>query len=214
MTDTKSTGFLDRIKGAFVENVPETHVPTPPAPHVATGVAAPSRVSEVRTADPEVVKKLEAKLKGNMPNGYVQFLEQFEGLQEVIPDDGMRFKAALKTSKITADQVSQALESLTTVLVSAETDFNNTFDQNRAKAQATTQQSLKATDDLIQSREQQLKAIQDEITSLRAKRTNDVTQSESDIARLETIRAGFEAAYTQVMGRLNDQKARVASQRG
>lgn len=212
MTDTaKGVGLFGRIKGAFVEEVPEARASAPPpvAQNYVVGTTpAPA------LADPEVVKKLEAKLKANMPNGYVQFLEQYNGLQEVIPDEGMRFKAALKTSKITVEEVSQALEGLTTVLVTAQTDFQNTFEQNRAKVQTAMEQSIKATEDLIQSREQQLKAIQEEVASLRAKCVNDVAQSKADTARLETIRAGFEAAYAQVVGRLNDQKTRVASQRG
>lgn len=221
---SKSGGFLGFVKNAFVEDVPdapkaapirESGPPPPPVPQTPLGdwkmqSAAPPAVAP----DANALAKLEAKLQATLPPIYVAFMEQYEGLRDVIPDDGMRFKAALKTSKSSVEQLNGALDTLLNTMQSALSEFDKSFEENKNKVVTNAQQSIAATNGLIQTREQQLVAIQEEIDSLRAKRTNEQERLATEERRLEGIRGGFQAAHAQVVGRLNQQKAHIAQQRG
>lgn len=168
----------------------------------------------VAAPDPQVLAKLEAKLAASLPPVYASFLEQYEQLRDVIPDEGMRFKAALKTSKATPDQLATAVDQLLQTMQNQATEFAKSFETNKANIIGQFQSSLKATEDLVDSREQQRKAIDEEIVSLRTKLQTDTERMQNEEHRLDGIRAGFTAAHTQVLDRLNQQKQHIASQKG
>ena len=218
MTEEKKSifGFL---KDALTEEVPDeppkekAHPAAPaakspapahqtPAVHVAAGAVE---------ADPAMLAKLDNRLQASLPPVYAAFMEQYGALQDVIADETVRFKAALKTSHANADAIVAALDQLLSSMEQAHTDFMHTFEANKGKILGDLQQSIDATTDLIKTREQQVQAIQAEIASLHAKRDHDAARSESETTRLEGTRAGFEAALAQVVGRLTAQKNRIAA---
>jgi len=221
-------GFL---KNAFTEEVPDRPEPegakqAPPAArspapgqqtnavHVGVSGAAPVPVHlGVGPAEPDAaaLTKLEARLQQSLPPVYAAFMEQYDALREVISDETIRFKAALKTSHANADQIIAALDQLLSSMEAAHKDFSNSFEGNKGKILGQLQQSIDATLELIKTREQQVQAIQNEIASLHAKRDNDGARAVSETARLEHIRAGFEAAHAQVVGRLTAQKNRITA---
>ena len=183
------------------------NTPLPPAPFTSSVPAPP-----IVPPDPQVLEKLEKKLSASMPQVYAAFLDQYEQLRDVIPDDTMRFKAALKTSKATSDQLAAAVDQLLQTMQNAATEFAKSFESNRGSLVGQIQASIKATEELIVSREQQRKAIDEEIASLRTKLQTDTERMHSEDARLETIKSGFGAALAQVTDRLNAQKSHILSQ--
>lgn len=213
MTEKKKgvLGFLSNI--GLVEETPDapapaprnTPVPAAPAAHPYT--PAPSN----GTADPKVLAQLEHRLQANCPAAYTSFMEQYENLKDVIPDESMRFKAALKASHTTTDQLVGALDQLVGAMDAAKGEFTHTFEENKSKKLGESEASLKATDDQIASYENQLKTIQETIASLRTKRDTDAQAMQHEAERIEGIRASFEAAHGQVVGRLTAQKSRVQS---
>lgn len=181
-----------------------TVTPFPSAPvAVAPSVVAP---------DPQATAKLEGMLQAALPPVYTAFMGQYEQLQEVIPDDGMRFKAALKTSKTTPDQLAAAVDQLLQTMQNAAAEFDKGFDANKANKLGQAQASIKATEDLILSKEQQRKAIEEEIISLRNRLGTDSEHMQTEEQRLNGIRAGFMAAHAQILDRLSAQKAHIVSQ--
>lgn len=161
--------------------------------------------------DPAALSKLEQKLKANTPPIYENFLEQYGALESVILDEGTRFKAALKTSHCSLEQLSAAIDQMITVMAGAQQEFGKSFEENKGRILGSLIQQIDADKGLIATRQSQLKTIQEEISSLQAKVANEEGQVQGETARLETIRMGFEAAHAQVVGRLNDQKNRIAT---
>jgi hypothetical protein len=228
VTEQKSSifGFL---KNALTEEVPDGPEPAAgkpgqppgksPAPafqtnavHVGVGgVAVPHAGVAPAAPDGAALAKLEARLQQSVPPVYAAFMEQYDALRDVIADETVRFKAALKTSHANADQIIASLDQLLSSMDTAHNDFTKSFEGNKGKVLGQLEQAITATQELIKTREQQVQAIQNEIASLHAKVDTDAARAQSEGTRLEGIRAGFEAAHAQVVGRLTAQKNRIAA---
>lgn len=216
VTEAKKTNVLGFLKNLVVDEVPEPAAPAATRPSSTPAPARPAATSFSSTppsaaADPAILSTLEKKLQNNCPQPYAAFMEQYEALADIIPDETMRFKAALKASHTTAEDLVKALDQLIHTMDTAEEEFARTFQENKAKRLGDAEKSIKATDDLITSNEQQIKSIQDTITSLRTKRDTDAGTMEHEVQKFEGIRSGFEAAHGQVVGRLTAQKNRVSA---
>ncbi len=213
MTDgkKKTGGFLGVLSNLGLVEVTPDAAPAPsPSPRNTPVPAAPTQYVPVNgTADPAVLSMLDQRLQKACPPPYVAFMEQFENLKDVIPDEAMRFKAALKASHTTSDQLVEALGTLVGVMDSAMTEFTHTFEDNKRKTLGDAENTLKATDEQIASYEKQLQSIQETIAALRHKRETDAQAMQAEATKIEGIRANFEAAHAQVVGRLNAQKSRV-----
>jgi hypothetical protein len=221
----KSGGFLGSIKSAFVDEIPDP-VPAGGAP-AASAPPPMGRISTVTpfptiptapvpqslvAPDPQATAKLEGMLTAALPPVYTAFMKQYEQLQDVIPNDGMRFKAALKTSGATPEQLATAVDQLLQTMQNAAAEFDKGFEANKANKLGQSQASIKATEDLIVSKEQQRKAIDEEILSLRNRLSTDSDHMQVEVQRLDGIRAGFMAAHAQILDRLSAQKAHIVSQ--
>jgi predicted nucleic acid-binding Zn-ribbon protein len=215
VTTEKKTGFLGllaNVGNAFVEHIPDAppSAQPRPAPQPA-GYRTPSYPAHAPAqteADPEVLEKLEHRLQTNCPPMYTAFMEQYAALQ-MIPDEGMRFHAALAASHSTTDQLVGAIDQLMQVMDTTRTDFEHTHEAMTAKKLGDAQSALKSTDDQVASYEKQLQSIQETIAALRQKREADAQAIQHETERLEGIHASFEAAHAQVMGKLAAQKNRV-----
>ena len=213
----KKASLFGGIRSLFVEEVPEhtgqtapiTITTARPEPPVTFG--APPAQNTV-TPDPAVIAKLEAKLQSKMPSIYQAFMDQYETLRDVIPDETTRFKAALKTSKTTPELLAGAVDNLIQVMQDAQQEFTKSFEDNKGKVLSQAQQSIAATEGLIETREKQIKAIEEEIASLRTKLQTDRDQAKSEEQRFEGIRASFAAAHAQVVSKLTAQRHHIASQ--
>jgi hypothetical protein len=211
-------GFLGFIKSAFVEEVPEgqaqpkaakareSQAPMPPP---GSASVAPRPAQAAVAADPAAMAKLEAMLQAALPPVYSTWMEKYTQLAEVIPDESMRFKAALKTSNATPVQLSGAVDQLINTMDKAQEEFLRGFQAQTSKVESAAKEAIASTESLLQSRESQLRAIEDEIVSLKSKLALDTSHLQEEQHRLDSIRMGFEAAHAQVVGRLNDQKSHI-----
>lgn len=216
----KDSGIFGFIRDAFVESTPDAAAPAgapaavpPPAPGVTNVPTGNGTFIPVRAAtepDAKALAKIESALAAVRPPVYAAFIEQYDALAEDIPDEAVRFKVALKTSKATVEQLVQAFDVLDGALSQAFTEFAKSFEAKKAKALETAQQSLTDTDALLTSKIEQLSVLEGEIVLLRTKRTTDAEQIQNDGRRIEGIRLGFVAAHQQVSERLKTQRARIA----
>lgn len=191
----------DPVHPPMAAHPPEARLPAAPAAH---GAASPNDA-----VDPEVLSKLELRLQKNCPLAYTGFIEQFDNLKDVVPDESMRFRAALKASHTTTDQLVDALGQLIGAMAAAATEFTHAFEENKRKKLGEAEASLKATDEQIASYERQLESAQGTIASLRTKRETDAQAMHDDALKIDGVRASFEAAHARVVARLEAQKSRV-----
>ncbi len=201
MTDTpvpKKKSPFSFITDLVSSEVPDHHkpegpprnTPLPPAPGMQAGF-----VSQM-APDPKALASLEARLSHDVPTAYAAFMEMFQSLAEDIPDESKRVKIALKTSKTTAVQVAGALDQLVGTMEVAHQEFNHSLEEKVATHQA--------LEDSIKAKRTQLAHLQEEVNAL-------TEQAAIDLGRIEQVKAGFEAAHTQVVSRLQSQKAKIAS---
>jgi len=140
-------------------------------------------------------------------------MAQYDGFLDVIPEEGMRFKAALKASQTTVEDITTAVDGMAGALTDAHDRFTATYEMNKKKATEAATAQVEATQKLIESRRQQLAAIESEIKSLQGKLQTDLEAIKVEETRIEGTRIGFEAAYAQISGELNAQRAHIAQQR-
>jgi hypothetical protein len=202
VTDTpvpKKKGLFSGILDVLSSEVPDHH-PKPEGPPRNTPLSPPPPgmqgfVSQA-VPDPKALASLEARLTKDVPPAYAAFMEMFQSLVEDIPDDAKRVKVALKTSKTTAIQVAGALDQLVGTMEVAHQEFNHSLEEKVATHQA--------LEDSIKAKREQLAHLQEEVNALSER-------AATDLGRIEQVKAGFEAAHTQVVSRLQQQKARIAS---
>ena len=197
----------------IAEEVPDKTPPLPSGSPPAPAPGAARSGASSAAVDPNVLKKLEDKLQAAAPPIYLTVMEQFSVLADVIPDEGTRMKAALKTSKCSAHQLVEALDQLTVAMQHAQEEFEASFQHNKTAQLAQIQQSIVATDDLIKSREAQIRAMQEELIALHATRDTNALRAQTEEQRLDGIRASFLVALAKVTERLGFQKSRVSSMR-
>lgn len=224
MTDvakSKGGGVFGFIKDAFVESVPDAGQQGAPPPAAVPTGPAPSSVFPQRSvtvaltpADSKAKARLEAALVSSMPAVYSAFNEQLSLLAEVIPDENLRVKAALKTSKTSIEQLTTALDSMAQTLQGAKAEFDKGFEEKKGKTLSLLQAAIATTDATILDREQQIAKLQQEIEGLHSQRLVDAEKVQSEERRLTNIRAGFDAAYAETMGNVVAQKTRLLSQAG
>lgn len=220
MTEEKKS-VLGFLKGLVAEEVPDRSRPAPttatteaqehahaPA-HATTSPTAP--VLHAAAPDAQALAKLEARVQGALPPAYATFMETYESLREDIPDERTRFRVALKTSHTTADQVYAAIDQLIGVMDAARAEFSRSFEENKSRRVGEAQRAIFATEAKIASGEAELKALQEGVAALRAKRDADTQGMQAETERLEEVRAGFESAHAQVFGRLAAHKNNVAN---
>lgn len=204
---TKTAGSVfSFLKSAFVDEVPDAPMKATTRSDVA--ISSASRPTHVEI-DPDVLAKLEKRLQGDLPPVYAKFMEDFESLREAVPDETMRFRAALKTSKASAKEILDALGVLSHTMETAWSDFHKTFEEKKTKVLGQLQTGLVSTDELLKQKDAQLQALQEEIVSLRAKRSADETHLADEERRIDATKVRFEAAHAQVSGRLESQFNRI-----
>lgn len=226
VSEKKSGGIMSVLAhiGVVDEHPDPPGRAAPPHPAAAPPVAPPTALPHpfgpssfsvamppVATPDPETLAKLEARLQKNCPASYTSFMEQYEKLRKAVPDEAMRFNAALAASGTTPEQLLAALDQLIASMDTARTDFQRSFEESQKARVGAADAAIHATEEQIASYEKQLQTVQDTITALRTKHDTDVQAKAADAAKIESVRANFEAALAQVVGRLNAQKSRVAT---
>ncbi len=191
----KKGSILGSVLDVFSTEVPEKPSPTRNTPVPAAPVAM---ASAPVAADPKLVSSLEARLNAALPAPYAAFLEMYQSLAEDIPDESKRMKVAMKTSKTSVDDILHALDQLTASMAKAKEDFGHSLEKQQQVYNQLTQE--------IQSTVEQIAALQ---KSLDEKRT----EASAGLLKIEQTQKNFESAHTQVLNKLEVQKASVAKMR-
>ncbi|MFI5296487.1 MAG: hypothetical protein ACHREM_00195 [Polyangiales bacterium] len=212
-------GIWGALKGLVSEEVPDPvatpAAPTPPGPGARMTPLPPAPAAVAAApVDQAALAKLEGLIEAARPAAYVAFMTKYDELEGVVTDETTRFRAALKTSHTTQAQLLDALGTMLDAADKASADFAKSLEAKKSASSAGATDLLTATQTLIASRESQLKAIQEEITTLRSKLATDTEHAQSEAARIDAIGAGFEAAHAQVVGKLNAYKNHVGSLTG
>jgi hypothetical protein len=224
MSEVSKGGFgaaWQAIKSLAVEETPDSKPSkTPTTLSIPGSIAAymPGASSAPATVDPKSMEKLQAKIRAEIDGGRVQaysaFSEQYELLKDVIADENVRFKSALKVSRTTVEQLSADIDKLIAVIHGAHEDFTKKFEANKAAAQKQSGDAAAMRSTAISAKQQQINALKAEIHDIEVEEQNDRAAHMDELNGLDALQSGFEAAHAQVLGQLVTQKTHVASQKG
>jgi chromosome segregation ATPase len=207
----------EMVSGLIFDEVPEKNVQTP----AVAPVAAPTRpiggfpLTSPSVAPPAVdeqaLDKLEKVLQKATPKSYADFVDQYNKLSSIIPDETTRFKAALATSGGTAADLAMGLDTCLQALDGARQQFTARLEGQRKSLTEGAQAAVAATQQTVDAKRQQIAALQAEITALEGQLRAQTDDFDSKRQGLERLGQGFEAAYQQVSGRLAAQKSRISA---
>jgi hypothetical protein len=221
----KKPSFFETLKGALIEEVPDKSEHTkskpsaaPPARNtplpsflpVRTTVPPPMEgqvYAPIVEPDPAALQKLHALLQTAVMPAYAAFTTQYDALKEIILDEGTRFRAAMKTSGCTIEDLGRAVEVLIEKMTGADADFETKFKTNR-------DQSLGNITEHSNACKAQIAKLQEQLAKLTVEQADLDDKIRLEAARFDTIRGGFKAALAVVVGELTAQKAHIAQQKG
>jgi len=120
-------------------------------------------------------------------NQIVQFNENLSSLKDDIPEEGSRFRAALKVLHVTPQQMVDAYQSLIGVIVNEDKRFSQAIEQQRENEIGSREQKVKEINS-------QIEAAQNQIKDLMSQRDTIATESVSFKTKYDTAETTFDGA--------------------
>jgi len=163
------------------------------------------------TVDANLTAKYVTKLRGQLAASSLPIITQFkttvESLSEAIPEEGTRFRAALKVlgnQGVTADQLAAAFVSLRDVLTAEKQKFAASAEQGKAKEVDAREAQVTSINSNIESLNKQIETLM----SQRDKLQNEIIAAKTTLAGAQ---ASFEGATSTLDAEINDilQKMRI-----
>lgn len=186
--------------------------PFPPAARLTPLPPRPSFAQPAAEPDPAALARLEAKLSTVTPPQYTAVMTQFQNLSDVIVDESLRFKAALKTAGVSLADLSAAVGAMIDAMNAAAKTFDDSSAANSARVAASLEGERSKSDSLIRERQVAIEKLQTEIDAISAELSTRESQAQQDASRIESVTIGFKAAHAVVVKRLNEQKSNIDSQ--
>lgn len=219
--------WLNRIKEAIVEDTPDKHAPPPaqsPGPGTPTGYlhqphpqyvpppGAPGGVpgvyptAAVLQFDPAKLKELRDKVHPTS-GPLVQFLTTLQGLQQFIPDEITRFRAAAQTLQGQGISIDHVMAELNAVL--------GRIEENRVAAETAKtrkfEQEVTARENRVAEIGKLIEAKQAEITQLMTERDQVFGEAQQSKGKIEEKWAVWEAVRQTLVAEYNDSLRKLKS---
>ena len=176
------------------------------APHpVASGAVAPT-AGPTAAIDPNALTNFIDMLHGKMEKSPAsaiiqQFITLLDSLSDAIPDEGSRFRTAIKTlfktTKVTQEQLTQAFNDLLAVVTAEQGKFSKVVEAQTANEIGTRESSIKSFNEQIESK-------QKEIEALAAQRDQMAVEMVSERQKIGSMQISFDGAVATVSGEVND----------
>jgi predicted nucleic acid-binding Zn-ribbon protein len=148
-------------------------------------------------------------LREAMPAPYKAFLEQYEKLNGVIPDESLRFKAALATSNCIREDILKAIDTGLGTMAKALQDFQRAYESKKNNIEQALKQGTATVTEGIRAKNAQIQALQAEVQQLEQSLRQSEVKAQAEQAGLDNVRAGFEAAHAQVVRFLEMQRQQM-----
>jgi chromosome segregation ATPase len=178
------------------------------APAVLPGVVDPDRVSER-------VKRILSEVFSGAPARFQQFLEQKAGLMEALADtvpaaglEKAATKGALKTVKLTAAEIQQAVEVMQQHQSATRSEFDGALAQKREQKVTSQQEQIERTRTMLQGIDEQITRLQqqrEELTGTIAPAEDAISQAEAELNEAEQIYAAADTQVAQYLANFGQQ---------
>ena len=192
-------------KTTGIPGIPGISIPAQPSASVPS--ILPSTVQG--TADANLtatfVGKLREKFTAAASAGVLsQFTSTLEALTEDTPEEGKRFRMAVKVTKLTPDQLTEAYNSLLDVLETETSKFKTSVDHQKVT-------EVDKRDQQVQQINAQIEDLNKQIESLSSQRDGILTDIVAAKTHLAAATVSFEGAVSSLQAEVNDslQKLRI-----
>lgn len=211
MAEETSKDWKASLSSLFVKTV-EDDDPTPPKPALIPSVrpfsaTRPVPIPVATVVDQAIVARIEVALSETAPEGYLEFTSGLATLSDTLPDEALLYKTVTKLAAkkgITVATIEMNFGQCLKILEEQGKAFTTELNDQITKKVGGRQQEVARLDAKITQ-------LQDEMSRLSAQRTAEATAIETDTAKIETVRSGFEGAYQAVLSKVMDQKSKLAA---
>jgi hypothetical protein len=129
---------------------------------------------------------------------YLGFMESVASLSSIIPDESMRFKAVLQTSKTTTDAVAKSIDYYVGILEKEKKDFNESVKTEK-------EAKISINKNRITEIDEQLSVLE----RLQSEKTELLKKIAADETKLDTIKKDYSSAFDAVVARLMSDKTKM-----
>lgn len=211
--------MLKKLKSIFIVQDEGATSPAPQTSNQNTGnkdlntPAEPipttrASTSNVTPSDKFVNLLLSAIEKNNIEGfDYLEFKNTVRSLENVIPEEGMRFKSAFQmatTMKVSKEKLIQSAEHYIKVLHNEEKSFHQALENQKNLQITERKQQLSSLNQLMKEKENQIAVLQQQILESQKQMEslqNDIAESD---AKISTTDAQFMSSYNMVLKQIVD----------
>lgn len=208
--------FLDSIKGAFVETIPDTiGIPVKPTEKTktsldVTAVAVPVPNTYSSVLDPEAKKNLQTELNQSVPKTWTDLQNQISTLKKVLPDEISAYKAGLallQQQGISYDQVLNDIQSVIDALDGKKQDFD-------AKATDKLNQQVGAKQKNLEDISNKRKDFEAQLAALSSQESEESSAIAVIKSKISQAQQKFLGAYNSIHKELVDEKNKISAYGG
>jgi hypothetical protein len=208
--DVTSAVFEDDKKPGDEKPVAVERVSTP-APVLAPVQAY---VPPPTGPNPKIEERLFSALRTEKVPAYAKLAEFVEMFADTIPDESMRYKAAIKAtlkSGVSLDQLLADFDSSFALLDEQEKIFQRDLGTQTSKNVAARRKSAADTTEMVTAKRAEMKALEARIAELEKSAADDLGNAAEEERKITEIRASFTASHASVKSKLEGQKNKVAA---
>jgi septation ring formation regulator EzrA len=185
---------------------------TPSAPASGGQSSAP----QGGTPDPKFTELLLKAIETNNTDGfdYLEYMNSIRSLENVIPDEIMRYKSAFemaKTMGVTKEKLAQSGEHYLKVLANEEKKFRDAMENQKARQIQARADQMASMEKAIADKQAQIEKLTREIEEAKTLLGTTKSEIEQAMAKIESTNQQFVSSYNHVFGRISDDMAKIKS---
>jgi archaellum component FlaC len=179
--------------------------------------SSPITVSETNAqSDPKFVELLLKAIESNNIEGfdYLEYKNSLRSIENVIPDEGVRFKSAFemaKTMGMTKAKLVESANHYLGVLKNEESKFKDALENQKSKQIQGRADQLKSVEKSIEDKKKMIEQLTTEIKSASAQLDTMRKEINDAVFKIDTTNAQFQASYQLVFGQIQEDVRKITS---
>ena len=179
--------------------------------------SSPVTVSETNAqSDPKFVELLLKAIESNNIEGfdYLEYKNSLRSIENVIPDEGVRFKSAFemaKTMGMTKAKLVESANHYLSILKNEENKFKDALENQKSKQIQGRADQLKSVEKSIEDKKKMIEQLTTEIGSASAQLDTMRKEINDAVFKIDSTNAQFQASYQLVYGQIQEDVRKITS---
>jgi len=145
---------------------------------------------------------------------YLEYKNSLRSIEQVIPDEGMRYKSAFemaKTMGLTKEKLIQSATHYQNILASEDKKFKDAVENQKAKQIQGRTDQIQSFEKSIAEKQQMIEKLTKEIDSSRAQLDTFRKEINDAVVKIDVTNQQFVASYNLVQGQINEDIEKIKS---